>query len=386
MGAYQDGKFRNVLAEIGYDEKEIEQRLEDMFNTMFYGPDDERIYFPVGDDMGYVTDTGNDDARTEGMSYGMMMCVQLDKKEEFDRIWKWAKTYMHLTEGPNAGYFCWSNRLDGTKRAAGAAPDGEEFFVMALLFASRRWGDGEGIFNYSEQARAILNTAVHGPNPMWDPQNHYIKFIAECDWTDPSYHLPHFYEMYAELAGETDRELWKKTAAASRQFLKTAFHPETGMNPEYSEYDGSPIARPFIAKRFGNRHDWFYSDAYRTIANLALDYSWFEAEQWPLDITEKLRSFYLDKLEIVNGEPSYKIYEVDGRPVEDSRVLHPYGLIATNAMSALATVPGKMSESAIETVKLFWNTPLRKGKRRYYDNCLQMFAMMALSGNYRFFK
>ena len=98
--------YRNILKEIGYDEKEIEKRLSDMFDTMFYGPDDERIYYPVGDDMGYFTDTGNNDVRTEGMSYGMMMCVQLDKKEEFDRIWKWVKTYMYLESGQNAGYFC----------------------------------------------------------------------------------------------------------------------------------------------------------------------------------------------------------------------------------------------------------------------------------------
>ena len=39
------------------------------------------------------------------MSYGMMMCVQMNKKEEFDRIWKWARTYMYMTEGENAGYF-----------------------------------------------------------------------------------------------------------------------------------------------------------------------------------------------------------------------------------------------------------------------------------------
>ena len=34
--------------------------------------------------MAYIEDTGNHDARTEGMSYGMMMCVQMDRKEEFD--------------------------------------------------------------------------------------------------------------------------------------------------------------------------------------------------------------------------------------------------------------------------------------------------------------
>ncbi len=41
--------------------------------------------------MAYIEDTGNNDARTEGMSYGMMLCVQLDMKEE---LWF---TYRKLT-------------------------------------------------------------------------------------------------------------------------------------------------------------------------------------------------------------------------------------------------------------------------------------------------
>jgi oligosaccharide reducing-end xylanase len=43
------------------------------------------------------------------MSYGMMICVQLDMKEQFDRIWKWSKTYMFMSHGFNEGYFA-----DGT--------------------------------------------------------------------------------------------------------------------------------------------------------------------------------------------------------------------------------------------------------------------------------
>ena len=384
MGAYTSGEYRNIFAELGYSNEEITNKLEGMFQTMFYGAEDERIYFEAGEDMGYLTDTGNNDARTEGMSYGMMMCVQLNKKAEFDRIWKWAKTYMYMDSGKNAGYFCWSNNLDGSKRAQGAAPDGEEFFIMSLLFASKRWGDGEGIFNYSAEAKKIMNTAVHGDNPMWDPTNKYIKFVAECDWTDPSYHLPHFYELYGELSGE-DREFWNEAAKASREYLKKACHPVTGMNPEYGKYDGTPMDLPFIAKFFGNRHDWFYSDAYRTAANIGLDYSWFEADDWEIEITKKLRDFYSDKCKMEDGEPTFSIYEVDGREL-DEKVLHPYGLIATNAMSALATKKGCMDENTVNAVKLFWELDLRKGNRRYYDNCLQLFAMMALSGNYRIYR
>ena len=36
--------------------------------------------------MAYVTDVLNKDVRTEGMSYGMMIAVQLDRKKEFDRL------------------------------------------------------------------------------------------------------------------------------------------------------------------------------------------------------------------------------------------------------------------------------------------------------------
>ena len=86
MGAYNTNEYRNVFAELGYSEKEINDRLEQIFQTMFYGKEGERIYYNVGDDMGFMTDTGNNDVRTEGMSYGMMMCVQLDKKEESSLI------------------------------------------------------------------------------------------------------------------------------------------------------------------------------------------------------------------------------------------------------------------------------------------------------------
>ena len=100
-GAFNTGVYRNMFAEVGFVEEEIEQRKQEIFQTLFYGDEEERIYFPVGSDMGYIEDTGNYDVRTEGMSYGMMMCVQMDRKEEFDRLWKWARTYMYMEEGEN---------------------------------------------------------------------------------------------------------------------------------------------------------------------------------------------------------------------------------------------------------------------------------------------
>jgi len=36
----------------------------------------------------------HNDVRSEGMSYGMIIAVLLDKQEEFDRLWKWAVQHM----------------------------------------------------------------------------------------------------------------------------------------------------------------------------------------------------------------------------------------------------------------------------------------------------
>ncbi len=89
MNAFKTGQYRNVFKEVGIDENEIKRRLYEIRDFYFFGSEDERVYHDSGSDMGYIEDTGNHDARTEGMSYGMMLCVQLDMKEQFDRIWKW---------------------------------------------------------------------------------------------------------------------------------------------------------------------------------------------------------------------------------------------------------------------------------------------------------
>ena len=372
-------EYRNIFAEAGYSSKEIEQKISGCFNEIFYG---KNKFFHMTEDreMAYLEDTGNHDVRTEGMSYGMMMCVQTGHKEEFDLLWKFARAYMYMDYGRDAGYFAWSVACDGKKNAESPAPDGEEFFAMSLFFASHRWGDGEGIFCYSEEAKKILHACIHkeesgnGRN-MWDKDNYLIRFVPECDFTDPSYHLPHFYRLFALWADKEDSSFWEKAAQASRDYLRKACNSITGLNPEYSYFDGTPYEKQEI---FG-RHDWFYSDAYRTIANIALDNIWDGGRDkdyglWSSSIAAKLQDFFGSKDE----EGFNTVYTTDGRKTEE-KVLHPAGLLATITQASLIS----SSPSSLAWLHIFWDTPMRTGKRRYYDNCLHMFAVLALSGQYR---
>ncbi|MDF7815802.1 glycosyl hydrolase family 8 [Hymenobacter sp. YC55] len=137
-GAFYTGKYPNLLREAGYSQADIDKKVAKAYHDVFEGPN--KVYFEVGDSMAYVSDVKNHDARTEGMSYGMMVAVQLNKKEVFDRLWRWSKKNLQHQSGPLEGYFAWSYSTTTMKlNSEGPASDGELYFVTSLLFASNRW-------------------------------------------------------------------------------------------------------------------------------------------------------------------------------------------------------------------------------------------------------
>ncbi len=113
----QFNKPVNLFREAGYSQENIDLKIAMAYHDLFEGP--HRVYFEVGDSMGYVSDLKNHDARTEGLSYGMMIAVQLDKKNVFDRIWRWSKKYCQHQDGPRESYFAWSVNPQTMKRNSG---------------------------------------------------------------------------------------------------------------------------------------------------------------------------------------------------------------------------------------------------------------------------
>lgn len=369
------------FTDFGYTQAQIDEKFQQVLDTIFTN-EETKFYYDNGDGTAYFTDTGNDDVRTEGMSYGMMIALQLDDQVMFNKFWAWVNKYMLSTDGPMHGFFKWSAQRSGVSNAEGSAPDGEEFFAAALLMAANRWGDGEGIFNYTAEAKALLHEMVHkdeeeGGRGMFDPETTYIRFVAEMDISDPSYHLPHFYEVYAQYGNEEDRAFFERAADASREYLKKAMNPETGMSAEYANYDGTP--NDFRG------HGSFFSDAYRTAANVGLDAAWTGKVDAELtDRVVKLQEFYKGQIE----QENIPVYWIDGTIVGDKEtedgqsllyVKHPVALKAGMAQSTLATPNNELSKYYVD---LFWNMPMRDGVYRYYDNLLYLFAFMALAGMY----
>ncbi|MAQ76296.1 MAG: hypothetical protein CL613_08200 [Aquimarina sp.] len=382
-------QYRNMFVESGKSSVAVVGKLNQIWNHYFVNGDldSERLYYETGSDMAYILDTGNDDIRSEGMSYGMMICVQLDKKEEFDRLWKFAKTYsQHKPGTAREGLFSWQvNRTDFSMMDQNSASDGEEYFVTALFFADARWGsrvDGDfdpekDVFDYRAQANYILDNMLNKadsdsgqcPSNMVNLNEKQIVFTpcgTAATFTDPSYHLPGFYEIWA-LYADNNNDLWSDMATTSRTYLlPRAAHPVTGLIPDYSEFDGTP-------KEIGS-HANFEFDAWRNIMNMSFDFAWFQKEK------ENIQPIINKQIDFFKDKPNYPgLWTLDGTPRNSD---HNPGLVACNAVGSLALADAKVWSFVDELFEM----SIPSGKYRYYDGLLYMMSYMHLAGAYKIYK
>jgi oligosaccharide reducing-end xylanase len=371
---------RNLFTSLlGKPEAEVEAKIDGAWRQLFRGDEaTQRLFYPVGDDMAYVPDIANNDVRTEGLSYGMMISVEMDRHEDFDRIWKWTKVHLWHPDGPARGYFSWHADLQGRVLDPGPASDGEEWFVTALFFASHRWGNGAGLRDYGAEAQGLLWTMLHKSQEngrgdyvdMIGPEAQEVVFVPHgegASFTDPSYHLPAFYELWARWADSPDdRAFLRLVAAKSRKLFQSAANPVTGLMPDYCEFDGTPHAR--------RGHEDFRFDAWRTLSNPAVDYAWNAIDASEAEQSNRVLRFLASPA--AQGHDRFKL---EGTPVGDDP--HSPGLLAMAATAGQAADP----KWAKPFVQALWDMGVPSGRYRYYNGLLYMIALLEDGGRFRAF-
>ena len=414
QGAFASRQYRDLFTERGHSAAEGHKKVDATFQQLFHGDKaTQAIYYESGRNengpLAYVTDIANHDARTEGMSYGMMVAVQTGHKAEFDALWNWAHTYMRITDpkNPAVGYFAWSMNTDGTPRSDSPAPDGEEYFVMSLYFAAHRWGNSKGIYDYAAQADALLQLMRHHPvltgtrpfhihsddppfqprmrpnapahagpgestvGPMVNEAANMIVFVPGSggnQYSDPSYHLPAFYELWARWGPTEDRAFWAQAAKVSRAYFAKTVGPSTGLSPDYANFDGTPHATPFNP----NSQNFAY-DSWRTASNWSVDYSWWHAAPAETELSDRIQAFLFKQ-----GIHTFADrYTLAGEPLSTR---HSTGMVATTAVAGLAATRGPVEEAFVDEL---WNTQIPSGEQRYYDGLLYMMSLLHCSGHFR---
>jgi oligosaccharide reducing-end xylanase len=393
-GAYARGEYRNLFLEAGHPQREIDAKIAAAYRQLFHGDSEsELLFFPSGENangpLAYIPDVQHHDVRSEGMSYGMMITVQLDEKAEFDALWNWSMTHMYHSDAahPSFGFFSWQMAYDGTVMDELPAPDGEEYYAMALLFAANRWGSGQGIYDYQAQADRLLDNMVHR-QPITgmvkqrggmrehtvgkevNDEHEMILFSPDerNRMTDASYHLPAFYELWARWGPKRDRAFWARAARASRDFFVKAADPKTGLAPNLSAFDGTPLG-------FRGPHSAaFREDAWRVAMNWSVDWSWWAKDRRERELSDRIQAFFESQ-----GIGDYgDNWNLDGTLL---RPRHSPGLVATNGVASLAATDEARARRFTEAL---WSLDVPKSQVfRYYDGLLYLMSLMHAAGRFR---
>ena len=337
-------------------------------------PTDKTVYYETADNMAFIYDTGSNDVRSEGMSYGMMISVQTNHRTEFDKLWRWAKRYMaYPKNSPWDGYFCWQCTRDGKQIGNSNASDGELYFATALFLAAERWNEPR----YAEEANEILQkcmskTGEGGVYNLYNRDNFLITFVPDRvgkEFCDPSYQLPAFLDKWAKVATK-DRKFWKKAAKAARQHLIDSADPVTGLYPDYSNYDGSAYRWPHA----GYDTSIYMYDAIRCAMNVGMDY-------YLCGKDKKRQTAVMSRLLSFFKSDGYKHarFSLDGKTRFEE---YTHGMYGANAVAAfaLANSTPEHKELAKEQLERLWNSQPPTGKYRYYDGMVYYLSWLHVAG------
>lgn len=372
-GAYYTGNYESPFKTIlGKTDEEIQKKMDQLWDHYFKGDNNSKVYYDKGNEA-YILDVNNRDVRSEGMSYGMMIAVQTGHKEEFDKLWNWAKNHMWHKSGGWDGYFAWQRNESGSGGDDNCAPDGEMYFMMSLLFAANRWNDSQ----YMEDAQYILKKMWdNGQHSLFNPQHYVITFQPqgnENNFSDPSYDLPAYVDLFARWS-TSNQDKWSKAAKATRDHLYKSSNTKSGLFSDYNNFDGTPHGVSYN----GNAEKYMY-DAMRCAMNFGMDYYLFGADSAR---QEEMARRIIDFFEKDNYK--HARFNWDGSNPQEQYTL---GETGANAVAAMALInDSKYDEAVKKNLKMAWDASLMTGQYRYYDGLVHYLAMLHLSGTFKIWK
>lgn len=379
QGAAVTGVYRNLFTELmAKTPAESDAKVQEAYAHLFHGdPETEALYVEVEPNMAQIINTESDMVTSEGISYGMITCVHMDEQEPFNRLWNWARFHMQHTAGTFASFFAWRVTKGGLLVDAKdviPAPDAEAYIAMALITAHRKWGSTPA-YPYKAEALRLLRAMGQWQRGFFSRDGKAT--FNPTDWgsthSNPSYHLPHFYEAFARfMANEGESRasgFWSGAARKSRFYFHVASNKKTGLMPDYTTLDGKPAPDPNLGG-----HTNFQWDAWRAPANVAVDWAWWNADGWQPKFADRILAFFASQ-----GPEYASQYTTDGQ-VADNNTGHDPGLVAMNAVVVLAARDQALKPSFVREL---WELPIPSGKGRYYPAMLYVMSLLHCSGKFK---
>ena len=174
--------------------------------------------------------------------HGMMICVQTNHHDEFDKLWAFAKNHMLHTSGQWQGNFAWQCGTDGSVKDQNCAPDGDVLHDVAAL-CRQQMGQRRQIQLYGRRP-FVLKNMIRAATVLCSTNS--IKVVTfqpyNCsDYSDPSYDLPAFVDLFLTLVHHQQQFLEgcgcsdPKPSEGIEQQLSSS-----GLYTDYNNFDGTP--------------------------------------------------------------------------------------------------------------------------------------------------
>jgi oligosaccharide reducing-end xylanase len=372
-GTLSTGTYRNLASEMG--KTDATAKRDAAWNAMFV-TSASKLYTTFGTDQAYILAPDSNDIRTEGQSWGMTIAVMMNKKTEFDNMWRFAAAHQRKADGT----FKWQLRnVSGTITTldSGSAPDGELYFAFALLNADARWGSA-GSINYYNEGVAVLNAIKN--NLMLSNLLRFSTGVANT--IDPSYQIPAFYNYFANrLTVQADKDYWNARATDSRTFLSAHFtavgSSNAGLPTFLASTTGSPLSGTVFSPGQANPAEYYEFDAWRVAMNVGLDAHMSGAQTWHKNAINTVLYFLKNQHTTVG---CYKQKYAGGSAVGTD--CESVGQKAANAVALLSSTN---SSDATFFFDRFWAQSFPTDTYRYYNGSLHMLAMLHTIGEFKFY-
>jgi endo-1,4-beta-D-glucanase Y len=313
----------------------------------------------------------NDDTRSEGVGYGMVIAAYMGDQETFDGLWRY---YQRTSTN---GLMNWRrNGCDGSGGGgdAGSASDADIDAALAVLVADRQF-PGNG---YAQQAGQILG-AIR--DQLFDGGCQGVLLagsqFANCNCINPSYIPPGYYVAYGAA---DDQAFWTQARDASYNYLNTVRDDATGLVPAWSQANGSLQlgCNPQVAG--GGATNEYQADAARTPWRVAIDYQW-TGDTRAQDFLQSIGGF-------ASSQQPMRIrdrYTLQGQPANpDELSSHELGR-NTYVMGGFATAMVALSQEQLDDFTGAWISVYKSGDNfggtfRAFNNSLALLYGLLVTG------
>ncbi len=351
------------------------------YTIPFASPDSIKVHFDLWKKAWYdanqgwvLAPEGTCSTVSEAIAYGMLITVYMDDGKSNEYKTMFDKLYNTWTSNASGGGgMNWRIGCDG---GSGSASDADFDAALALVMASKQWGDE----SYMTKAKSLIS---------WISSNDLngSKIKPGNQWNDafnPSYATTANFKLFQDVAGGS----WTGVISQAYTDLNACANSKTGLVPDWCDWNSHQPTKT-SASVAQDENPGFFDDAARTPWRMAWAYYWY-GDTKAQAFNKKINDWMIPETRTASGINSG--YFINGQAVKSEKRNFVSSTFSGGMGIAASSVDESASKSFMETVyKALVNMKSCKNAsgcgegsnpgEKYYPATLNLLYLLLMTGN-----